>query len=139
MLHALRDDPRAEEVQSRKTASYLAWVWNEGLHQRPPFYDLQLSPADYRLALMARLMMINVPMFSRAQFCDRKCPLCHSQFGDLKHILLECPHFQDVRLSAFHTMDVHNPSMSFLFTSMEQSVHEYIATVISLYKTATGR
>lgn len=139
LLHILCDDPRSEDVQSRKVASYLAWVWNEGLHQRPKFYDMHLSPADFRLALMARLMMVNVPMFSHAPFQNRKCPLCQSQFGDLQHILLECPHFQETRLSAFQTMDIQNPSMSNLFTSREQQVHEFIARMISLYKTATGR
>jgi hypothetical protein len=140
LLCVFAENPREETVQSRKLASYLAWVWNDELHTRPIFHKLDLSPSEYRLALLTRLMMIDVPMFSRANFHDRKCPLCHAQYGDIEHIVLECAHFSDVRQSALHTLHLTQPiTMSKLFTSKNPTSHKFIAEVVALYKAATGR
>ena len=84
--------------------------------------------------------MIDVPMFSRANFHDRKCPLCHAQYGDIEHIVLECAHFSDVRQSALHTLHLTQPiTMSKLFTSKNPTAHKFIAEVVARYKAATGR
>jgi hypothetical protein len=139
LLGLLANDPRDPDCPNRKVASYLSWVWNGQLHKRPWFYDMHLSPSQYRQALMTRLMMVDIPMFSRSPFEDRKCPLCQAQYGDLQHILLECPHFATIRQSTFHILGNQSPSLLDLFMSWDPTAHKYIADIIAQYRTATGR
>jgi len=140
LLHDLLDDPRDEVVRARKVTSYLSWVRGDTkLHRRPYFYKLPLSHSEYRILLMTRLMMVNVPMFSGAEFHLRGCPLCTSQFGDIEHIIMECPFFQAIRQSAFNDLGVEDPHISWLFTNRDSRAHEFIAEVMSLYRSATGR
>lgn len=140
LLNDLLDDPRDEVVRARKVTSYLSWVTGtKQLHKRPYFYKLPFSHSQYRLLLMTRLMMVNVPMFSGAPFQHRGCPLCTSQYGDIEHIIMECPFFHAVRQSAFQTLGVQDPHISWLFTNTDFRAHEYIAEVMSLFKSATGR
>jgi len=140
LLSDLKEDPREQVVGARKVASYLSWIWGRNeLHDRPYFYQLHLSHSEYRLCLMTRLMMVNVPMFSGADFADRKCPLCTSQFGDIEHIIMECPYFNALRQSTFQTLNCEDPHIAWLFTSRDPRAHQYIAQVMSLFRSATGR
>jgi len=140
LLNDLLDDPRDEVVRARKVTSYLSWVrGTTKLHRRPCFYKLPFSHSQYRLLLMTRLMMVNVPMFSGADFQHRNCPLCTSPFGDIEHIIMECPFFHAVRQSAFQSLGVEDPHIAWLFTNSDFRAHEYIVEVMSLFKSATGR
>ena len=139
LLADLSEDPRDEHNTARKLTSYLHCVWGRGkMHCRPYFYKHHLSHTEYRLCLMTRMMMINVPMFSNADFHDRKCPLCTSPFGDIQHILIECPFFHSLRQTAFQSLQVEEPHVAWLFTNSNPIAHKYIASVMSLFKSATG-
>jgi len=139
LLADLSEDPRDENNGARKITSYLSWVRGRGrMHQRPYFYSRDLSHSEYRICLMTRMMMINVPMFSSADFHDRKCPLCTSPCGDIEHILMECPYFQAIRQSTFQSLQVEDPHIAWLFTNSSPMAHKYIASVMSQFKSATG-
>jgi hypothetical protein len=137
LLYDILEDPRDEDNPARKVTSYLSWV-SPTVHRRPYFYQLDLSHSEYRLCLMTRLMMFKVPMFSGGAFHERKCPLCTSPYGDIEHIIMECPFFHAVRQSAFEALRVQDPHISWLFRNRNPIAHRYIASVMSLYKSATG-
>jgi hypothetical protein len=139
LLSDLSEDPRDEHNTARKVTSYLSCVRGLGkMHRRPYFYKCHLSHSEYRLCLMTRMMMINVPMFSHADFHTRTCPLCTSPFGDIEHILVECPFFHSLRHTAFQSLQVVQPHVAWLFTNRNPIAHKYIASVMSLFKSATG-
>jgi len=139
LLSDMLEDPREEDNPARKITSYLSWVKGTGkMHKRPYFYTHNLTHSEYRLCLMTRMMMVNVPMFSNRDFHDRTCPLCTSPHGDIEHILMECPFFNGLRQAAFQSLQVQDPHIAWLFSNRNPLAHKYIALVMSHFKSATG-
>ena len=125
------NDPQGEEVEERRLASYLSWVWNNDMHSRPKFYSMFLRDTVYYSALKLRLMISGLPVHvRRGPYNTRRCCCCNQEgmIGDYEHVFLHCTHFAAIRQR--YMMAMHYPTcMRDLLCSREYATWEYMTSV----------
>ena len=137
-LNEFNQYPRDAQCNHRRIASYLYYAWDGKLHSRHPIHKWAMPFHEYRLCLFTRLMIVRVPMFSsNVPFAQRICPLCHDPYGDLEHLLTECPHFALVRYTKLPP-HADSPNISWVLKSKHHDIWNYVVTVLSMFRAATS-
>ena len=124
-------NPQGDEVEERRLASYLTWIWEQDLHRRPKFYQVFLRDPVYYPALKLRLMISGLPVHvRRGAYNTRRCCCCDQQdaVGDYEHVFLQCSHFAAIRERYMSAMG-YPTCVRDLLCSTEYATWEYLSKV----------